>query len=121
VLKARLPVGVNVAVMPLYMTVPATAPAGPVSVKVDVEIEAVFIAMLKVALMDVSTATFVAPLAGVVDTTDGAVTVSWPHPATKMTVRTASQHMTPNLILRICNLSPNFLRGHCVQRSLFAR
>jgi hypothetical protein len=51
VLLARLAVGVNVAVVPLYATVPATAvPPGPVSVKVVVLIEAGFIASLKVAL-----------------------------------------------------------------------
>jgi hypothetical protein len=64
-------------------------------------------AMLNVALMGVLTATFVAPLAGTVDTTEGTVTVSWPHPATKTTNRAASQYVIPNLILRISSLSPN--------------
>jgi hypothetical protein len=52
---------------------------------------AVFIAILKIALIGVLTAIFVAPLAGIVDTTDGIVAVSWPHPATKMTDKTANQ------------------------------
>jgi hypothetical protein len=61
VLYARTAVGVNVATVPLYVTDPATAPPGPVTVKVDAPIVAVFIAMLKVALIVVFTATFVAP------------------------------------------------------------
>jgi hypothetical protein len=77
-----------------------------VTVKVTALIEAVFIAMLKVALMGVLTPTFVAPLAGIVDTTDGTVTVSWPHPATKTTNRAASQYVIPNLYLRICTFRP---------------
>jgi hypothetical protein len=45
-------------------------------VKVVALIEAGFIALLKVALMGVSTTTFVAPLAGIVDTIVGTLTVS---------------------------------------------
>jgi hypothetical protein len=99
---------VNVAVTPLYVTVPATAPLGPVTVKVEAVIVDAFIAMLKVALMGASTATFVAPFAGIVDTTDGTKTVSWPHPATKMTDKTVSKQLTPNLYFRICDLSFDF-------------
>jgi hypothetical protein len=79
-----------------------------VTVKVNPVIVAVFIAMLKVALMGVLTATFAAPLAGTVNTTDGTITVSWPHPATKITDRIANQYPIPNLVLRICNLSYDF-------------
>jgi hypothetical protein len=61
VLKARATVGVKVAVVPLEVTAPATTPPGPVTVKVVALIEAVFIAMLKVAVIAVLTATFVAP------------------------------------------------------------
>jgi hypothetical protein len=63
-------------------------------------------ATLNVALMGVLTTTLVAPLAGTVDTTEGTVTVSWPHPATKTTNKAASQYVIPNLILRISSLSP---------------
>jgi hypothetical protein len=74
---ARAPVGVNVAVNPLYVTAPETAaPLGPVTVKVEPVIEAGLIAMLKVALMGVLIATFVAPLAAIVDITEGTVTTS---------------------------------------------
>ena len=82
---------------------------------------AVFIAMLKVALMGVLTATPVAPLAGTVDTTEGTVTVSWPHPAINTTNRAAIQYVIPNLYLRICNLSSDFdgtvsdIRRYCQQ------
>jgi hypothetical protein len=48
-------------------------------------IVAVFIAMLKVAPMGVLMETLVAPFAGIVDTTDGTVAISWPHPTAKMT------------------------------------
>jgi hypothetical protein len=48
--------------MPLYVTDPATAaPPGPFTVKIDELIVAGSIAMLKVALIVVFTATFVAP------------------------------------------------------------
>jgi hypothetical protein len=59
---ARTADGVNVAVMPLYDTVPATAtPPGLVSVKVEVVIVAGFIAMLNVAVTVVLLTTPVAP------------------------------------------------------------
>jgi hypothetical protein len=74
---ARAAVGVKVAVNPLYVTAPDTAvPLGPVTVNVEAVSEAGLIAMLKVALMGVLMATFVAPLAGMVDTTIGTVTTS---------------------------------------------
>jgi hypothetical protein len=93
--------------MPLYVTDPATAPLGPVTVNVVVVIVAEFIAMLKVALIVVFTATFVAPAAGITDTTDGTVTTSWPHPATKATNRVARQYVIPTLILCISSLMSN--------------
>jgi hypothetical protein len=74
---ARTTDGVKVAVEPLYATLPAMAvPPGPVTVKVDVVIDAEFIAMLKVAVTVVSMTTPVAPWAGVTDTTPGMATVS---------------------------------------------
>jgi hypothetical protein len=62
VLYARLAVGINVAVVPLYVTDPATdLPPGPATVKVVALIVAGSIAMLKVALIVVFTVTFVVP------------------------------------------------------------
>jgi len=87
----------NVAVSPVYETVPATAvPPGPVIVNDVALMEAGFIAMLKVALIAVSNATAVAPLAGIVDTTEGTVTVSSPQPATKTNNRPANKDVIPN-------------------------
>ena len=74
--------------------------------------------MLKVALIVVSIATAVAPLAGMVDTTEGTVTVSCPHPAMKTTNRDAKKHVIPTLYLRICNLSSD-LRGTVANARLF--
>jgi hypothetical protein len=56
---------------------------------------------LNVALIGVFTETFAAPLAGTVDTTEGTMTVSSPHPVTKTTKRAASQNVIPILNLRI--------------------
>jgi len=99
---------VNVAVSPLYVTAPATAvPPGPATVNDDAVIVEGFIAMLKVALIVVLIWTAVAPLAGMVDTTDGTVTVSCPHPAMKTTNKVARKHVIQILYLRICNLSSN--------------
>jgi hypothetical protein len=59
---ARTAAGVKVAVLPLYATVPATAvPPGPATEKVEVVIEAEFIAVLKVAVTVVLMTTPVAP------------------------------------------------------------
>jgi hypothetical protein len=59
---ARTTDGVNVAVIPLYVTAPATAvPPGPVTVKVEAVIEVEFIASLKVAVTVVLMTTPVAP------------------------------------------------------------
>jgi len=74
---ARAAVGVHVAVNPLYVTAPDTAaPPGPVTVNVEAVSEAGLIAMLKVALIAVLIATFVAPLAAIVEITEGTVTTS---------------------------------------------
>jgi hypothetical protein len=68
-----LAVGVNVATVPEYVTVPATAvPLVPVTVKVVALIEAEAIASLKVALSIWPTGTLVAPFTGVVAVTVGA-------------------------------------------------
>jgi hypothetical protein len=68
---------VNVAVVPLYVTDPATAaPLGSDTVKVvAVSVEG-FMAMLKIAVIVVLMTTLVAPAVGVVDTTDGTLTTS---------------------------------------------
>src|SRR5580704_6034847 len=88
--------------------VPVTAvPPGPVTLNVAAVIVAGFIAVLKVALMVVVMATFVAPLAGMVDTTVGPVATSSPHPAMKMTIRATSKHLIPPGPFRICTLSCN--------------
>jgi hypothetical protein len=84
---------VNVAVLPLYATVPATdVPSDPVNVKVDVVIEDELISTLKVAVTGVLTTTLVAPCAGVTDTTLGRLTVSCPHPTTYTARRAARKH-----------------------------
>jgi hypothetical protein len=68
---------VKVAISSLYATDPATAvPPGPAKVKVEVVIEAGFIAILNVAVTVVLMTTPVAPCAGVTDTTPGRLTVS---------------------------------------------
>ena len=66
----------NVATRPAYVTVPVTAPPGPVSVKVDVLIVAAAIASLKVALSAWPMGTFTALFRGAVgDTVGGGVIV----------------------------------------------
>jgi hypothetical protein len=52
-------------------------------------------------------ATFVAPLAGMVDTTVGPVATSSPHPAMKVTIRATSKYLIPTGPFRICTLSCN--------------
>jgi len=72
VLLARADVGVNVAVLPAYVTAPATGVApGPVTVKVVPVMVAAFMGTLNVAETRVLTATAVAPFAGTVDVTVG--------------------------------------------------
>jgi hypothetical protein len=70
-LEARTLVGVKLAVAPAQATIPATAPPGPVRVKVDVVTVAQFIAWLKVAEIVVLGATPVALLRGLVEVTVG--------------------------------------------------
>src|ERR1700683_415563 len=68
--------GVNVAVVPAYVTVPGTGVApGPVRVNVAEVIVAGSMASLKAAEIAVLTATAVAPLAGIVETTVGGTAV----------------------------------------------
>jgi hypothetical protein len=57
--------------------------------------------MLKFALIGELMATFVAPFAGIVDTTEGTLTVSWPQPAMKTANKTDSPYVMPNLTLRM--------------------
>jgi hypothetical protein len=73
---ARAVVGVNAAVVPAKVTVPATGVApGPVKVKVAALIVAGFMASLNVAETAVLTGTPVAPIVGTVETTVGAPVV----------------------------------------------
>jgi hypothetical protein len=83
------------------------APPGPVTINVAEVSVAGFIAVLKIALMGVFTATFVAPLAGIVETTAGPVTTSSPHPAMKVAIRATSKQLIPTGPFRICTLSCN--------------
>ena len=70
---ARAAVGVNVAVVPDYVTVPVTGtPPGPATIKVDAVIVAAFIASLKLAEITCAIGTPVAPFAGTADITAGA-------------------------------------------------
>ena len=109
VLGAKGDVGVKVATNPVavYVTVPGTAVApGPVSVKVAGVSVAEFIALLKFAWTADVSATPVAPCAGVVESTVGAVvsgilTVSLPHPSANRTNSAAKDDVIPNRILRI--------------------
>src|SRR5579862_6345366 len=90
VLAARAAVGVKVAVVPEYVTAPATAAApGPDTVKVDVLIVIAFIAVLKVAVITAATGTLVPWFKGAVAVTAGP-TAAVPHPAAKPAIRNAS-------------------------------
>jgi hypothetical protein len=71
VLLARLAVGVNVATSPEYATVPGTATPPTERVKEVAVIVAGVIGSLKVALNTWPTGTFMAPFAGIVETTIG--------------------------------------------------
>jgi len=72
VLLARSNVGVKVAIVPEYVTAPATTVApGPVTVNVAPVMVAAFIASLNVAETSVFTGTALAPFAGTVDITVG--------------------------------------------------
>jgi hypothetical protein len=103
----RATAGVNVAILLLYATAPATdVPSGPVNVKVVVVMEDELISTLNVVVTGELTATFVAPCAGVTETTPGRLTVSWPHPTTYTARRAARKHTNRVLYLRICTSSP---------------
>ena len=65
---ARFPVGLNVAVVPVYVPVPVTP---PLKVNMAVGKVEVSIVSLNVAVIAVFTATPVAPFAGLVDDTVG--------------------------------------------------
>lgn len=102
VLAARAALGVNVAVMPEYVTTPATAPPGAVTVKVDVLMVAAFIASLKVAVIICAVGTPVALLAGAVETTVGTALLtvcSRPHPARKTPSRSAIPRLRDHILL----------------------
>jgi hypothetical protein len=73
-LYAREAAGVNVAVIPLYATVPATGvPPGPVTVNVVALTVAGFIAILKIALITWPIGTPIIALAGTELVTAGGV------------------------------------------------
>ena len=73
---ARRPTGVNVAVVPAYVTVPATGVApGPVKVNVVALIVMGFMARLNVAEIVVCRDAVVAPLTGAVEITIGGAAV----------------------------------------------
>jgi len=109
VLPARGAAGVNVAVVPEYVTVPATeVPPGPVIVKVDVLIVVAFIALLKVAVIISVIGTLVAPFAGPVEATEGAAgpdVYDRPHPARKPAIRNASIQTFCTVTLLIRSIS----------------
>jgi hypothetical protein len=65
--------------------------------------------MLKVALIAVLMTTPVAFCAGATDTTDGTVTVSWPHPAMNATRRVTIKEVIPALNMRIVLPRPTVL------------
>jgi hypothetical protein len=103
-------VGVKVAVLPARATDPGIAvPPGPATVKVVVLMVEAVIASLKVALIVGLKAVPVAPAAGVVEITKGAVVsggcgtfiVSLPHPAMKTTRSTIKDHILLTRLLRI--------------------
>ena len=80
VLVVRTAVGLNVAVVPAYVTVPETGVApGPVKVNVAALIVAGFIDRLKMAEIGVLTPIAVTPLKGTVETTEGDGTVAKVH------------------------------------------
>jgi hypothetical protein len=80
------------------------------------EIDAGSIVMLKVALIAVFTATAVAPFAGIVDTTEGTVTVSSPQPATKTNNRPANKDLIPNPRLLILIPLASTAAPQCLKR-----
>jgi len=104
VLGARLLASVNVAVVPEAVTVPGRGvPLGPATVKVTVLSVVGFITLLKVAVITWVTGTAVAPFAGFVETTVGAMNpdCSRPHPVAKTPSTNAKNHILLTLDIRI--------------------
>jgi hypothetical protein len=104
VLAAKAAIGVNVAVVPEYVTVPITGtPPGAVTVKVEEFIVAAFIALLNVAVMTCETGTPLAPFAGTVAITAGLEkeTCSRPHPAVRPVSRNTAIKSAGIATLRI--------------------
>lgn len=102
VLGDRSAVGVNVAVDPEYVTVPATAaPPGAVTKKVDELTVEGFIDWLKVAVITWATGTAVAPFAGLVESTTGTgLTVcSRPQPHRKLPRNKAIVKLRAHILL----------------------
>src|SRR3989337_3897574 len=76
---ARVPDGVNVAVVPLYDTVPPIVPLPSLTINVDGVMLPASIASLNVAVITASTDTPVAPLPGLVALTSGGVVSNISH------------------------------------------
>ncbi|HXO04189.1 MAG TPA: hypothetical protein VN884_01015 [Candidatus Sulfotelmatobacter sp.] len=104
VLAAKATIGVNVAVVPEYVTAPITeTPPGAVTVKVEVFIVAAFIILLKVAVMTCETGMPLEPFAGTVAITAGLEkeTCSRPHPAVRPASRNTAIKSTGIVTFRI--------------------
>jgi hypothetical protein len=91
--KARLDEGVKVATRPEYVTVPATAPPGPVSVKVAALIVAGFIVSLKVTLSAWPTGTLTAAFTGTMAVTIGGGVI-----VVKLHVELTAKGVPPGLV-----------------------
>jgi hypothetical protein len=104
VLAAKDAIGVNVAVVPEYVTAPTTGnPPVAVTLKVEVFIVAAFIILLKVAVMTCETGMPLAPFAGAVAITAGLEkeTCSRPHPAVRLVSRNTAIKSAGIVTLRI--------------------
>jgi hypothetical protein len=104
VFAAKTTNGVNVAVVPEYVTAPVTGtPPGAVTVKVEAFIVAAFIILLKVAVMTCETGMPLAPFAGTVSITAGLEkeTCCRPHPAVRLVSRNTAIKSAGIVTLRI--------------------
>jgi len=104
VFAAKTTIGVNVAVVPEYVTAPVTGtPPGAVTVKVEAFIVAAFIILLKVAVMTCETGMPLAPFAGTVSITAGLEkeTCCRPHPVVRLVSRNTAIKSAGIVTLRI--------------------
>src|ERR1700733_272484 len=105
--------GVNVAVVPAYVTVPViAAPPAPVTRNVDIFIVVAFIASLKLAVIICVIGTAVAPLIGVVAVTAGTRTILFvvPHAARRLVRRNARTQ-----VIRTVPFCISFSYLHCAR------